>query len=112
MSGRWPLCGALVFAMACGAMPAFAAGAPTAAATVAIRNFAFGPKALTVHAGTRVTWTNLDEEPHTITSAGGTFKSSAALDTGDTYTVTFAKPGTYTYYCAVHPMMVGTVVVR
>jgi len=75
--------------MASGALPAFAAGAPAAA--VEIRNFAFGPRALAVRAGRRVTWANVDEEPHTVTSAGGTFKSSAALDTGDTCTVTFAR---------------------
>jgi len=111
VSGRWLRSGALALAMASGVLPAFATGTP-AMARVQIRDFAFGPKALTVHAGTRVTWTNLDEEPHTVTSAGGSFKSSAALDTGDTYSVTFAKAGTYTYYCSVHPMMVGTVVVN
>jgi len=89
--------------------PAAEAGAPV---RVEIRNFAFAPQTITVPAGTRVSWINRDEEPHTVTSAGGLFKSSLALDTGDTYTATFAKPGTYAYYCSVHPMMVATVVVR
>ncbi|GGA36460.1 cupredoxin domain-containing protein [Dyella nitratireducens] len=79
---------------------------------VAIQNFAFAPKTVTVPAGTRVTWTNRDEEPHVITSAGALFTSSKALDSGDTYAVTFAKPGTYAYYCSIHPMMVGTIIVQ
>lgn len=83
-----------------------------AAYQVAIQNFAFSPKTLTVAVGTRVTWTNRDEEPHVITSAGAQFTGSKALDSGDTYTVTFSKPGTYAYYCSIHPMMVGTVIVQ
>lgn len=79
---------------------------------VAIQNFAFAPKTLTVPAGTRVMWTNRDEEPHVVTSAGAAFVSSKALDSGDTYSVTFLKPGTYTYYCSIHPMMVGTIIVQ
>ncbi|HUA79010.1 MAG TPA: cupredoxin family copper-binding protein [Dyella sp.] len=79
---------------------------------IAIQNFAFAPKTLTVPTGTRVMWTNRDEEPHVITSAGAQFVSSKALDSGDTYTVTFSKPGTYAYYCSIHPMMVGTIIVQ
>ncbi|WP_233841356.1 cupredoxin family copper-binding protein [Dyella sp. 2HG41-7] len=79
---------------------------------IAIQNFAFAPKMLTIPVGTRVTWTNRDEEPHVITSAGAQFVSSKALDTGDTYGVTFSKPGTYAYYCSIHPMMVGTITVQ
>jgi plastocyanin len=102
---------AVAVAAACPS-PLLAAEASAKAAQVAIRNFAFSPKTLTVRAGTRVTWTNNDEEPHVITSAGGGLRSSAALDTDDSYAVTFSKPGTYAYYCAIHPMMVGTVVVQ
>ena len=79
---------------------------------VEIRNFAFAPRTLTVRAGTRVVWTNRDDEPHLITSAGGAFVASHALDTSDSYAVTFAKPGTYAYYCSIHPMMVGTIIVQ
>ena len=79
---------------------------------IEIRNFAFAPATLTVPAGTRVVWTNQDEEPHVITSAGSLFASSKGLDTGDAYAVTFSKPGTYAYYCSIHPMMVGTVIVQ
>lgn len=79
---------------------------------VEIRNFAFAPATLTVPAGTRVVWTNQDEEPHVITSAGALFASSKGMDTSDSYAVTFSKPGTYAYYCSIHPMMVGTIIVR
>jgi plastocyanin len=80
---------------------------------VGIQNFAFGPKALTIAVGTRVTWVNHDGEPHTINSAdpADPFKS-AALDTGDKFSVVFAKPGTYKYFCSIHAFMVGTVVVK
>ncbi len=77
-----------------------------------IRNFAFAPKTITVPAGARVVWTNRDEEPHVVTSAGAQFTSSKALDTSDSYGVTFSKQGTYTYYCSIHPMMVGTIIVQ
>lgn len=87
-----------------------AQGAPSV--SVDIRNFAFAPAKLTVQTGTRVVWTNRDDEPHVVTSAGKQFDTSRALDTGDTYAVTFTKPGTYAYYCSIHPMMVGTIVVQ
>jgi len=81
--------------------------------TVTINNFAFSPAILSVAPGTKVTWTNKDEEPHTVTSAdaGATFKS-AALDTDDKFSFTFDKPGTYKYFCSVHPHMIGTIVVK
>jgi len=86
--------------------------APPPGPRVQIQNFAFMPKTLTVSAGSKVVWTNLDEEPHIVTSAGGNFRSSPGLDTNDSYSFTFDKPGTYTYYCSIHPMMVGTIVVQ
>lgn len=81
--------------------------------TVTIDNFAFGPAAITVAPGTKVTWTNRDDEPHTVTSVDDPkpFKSGA-LDTGDSFSFTFDKPGTYRYFCSIHPHMTGTVVVR
>ncbi|WP_445146386.1 cupredoxin domain-containing protein [Dyella sp. Tek66A03] len=90
------------------------ASSPAKATTyqVEIRNFAFAPRTLTVPAGTRVVWTNRDDEPHVIASAGGAFAGSHALDTSDSYAITFAKPGTYAYYCSIHPMMVGTIIVQ
>ena len=104
---RWALAVAAAVAIQ---TPAVASEA--AAMRVEIRNFMFAPATLTVHPGTRVVWTNKDEEPHTVTSAGSLFTSSAALDSDDTYAVTFSKPGTYAYYCSIHPMMVGTIVVK
>ncbi len=80
---------------------------------VTIDNFAFGPAAITVAPGTKVTWTNRDDEPHTVVSADDprAFKSGA-LDTGDNFSFTFDKPGTYRYFCSIHPHMTGTVVVK
>lgn len=85
---------------------------PAKPIAVDIRDFTFAPKTLTVAAGTRVVWTNRDEEPHVVVSAGNQFSPSRALDTSDSYAVTFDHAGTYTYYCAMHPMMVGTVIVN
>ena len=79
---------------------------------VGIRNFHFQPAQLVVPAGSKVTWTNHDEEPHTVTSAGGQFKNSSGLDTDDHYSVVFTKPGTYVYFCSIHPQMTGTIVVH
>ena len=99
--------------LACGAHAGNATDAPAKTTTrVEIRNFAFSPRTLTVKAGTRITWTNRDEEPHVVVSAGKQFGSSPALDTGDSYAATFATPGTYAYYCAIHPMMTGTIIVQ
>ena len=80
-------------------------------ANVDIKDFKYGPPVLTVPAGAQVTWTNHDEESHTITSATGAF-GSAGLAHDETFTQTFARPGTYAYFCALHPQMRATVVVR
>lgn len=86
--------------------------ATTGNVQVAIENYAFSPAALTVAAGTKVTWTNKDTAPHTVTVSSGPVKfSSPSLQKGDTYTFTFTAAGTYSYYCAVHPSMVAKVVV-
>ncbi|HYA05383.1 MAG TPA: cupredoxin family copper-binding protein [Xanthobacteraceae bacterium] len=81
------------------------------AATVSIDNFTFNPPTLTVQVGTTVTWTNKDDIPHGIAAANNAFKRSQALDTGDSFSFTFATPGTYQYFCYLHPHMTGTVVV-
>jgi len=80
-------------------------------ASVGIKDFTYGPAVLTVPVGAQVTWTNHDEEPHTITSATGAF-GSAGLSHDETFAQTFARPGTYAYFCALHPQMRATVVVR
>lgn len=76
---------------------------------VDIHNFAFMPPQLTIARGTRVVWTNRDDEAHVVTSASGAFKGSAALDTGDRFALAFDQPGAYPYFCAIHPMMRGTI---
>jgi plastocyanin len=80
-------------------------------ADVKIDNFSFGPVALTVPVGTTVTWTNRDDIPHTVVSTDGVFKSKA-LDTDDKFSFVFTKPGTYPYFCSVHPKMTGQIVVQ
>jgi plastocyanin len=85
---------------------------PVAGNAVAIKGFAFAPAALTVKVGTTVTWTNDDTDAHTVTSqaAGGPLQSQA-LATGQTFSYTFTKAGTYAYLCTIHPFMVATVTV-
>ena len=85
--------------------------AAASAATVDIDNFAFTPAALTITAGTTVTWKNEDDSPHRIGDKNGTFKS-AALDTDDSFSHTFAAPGEYPYICTIHPYMVGKIIVK
>src|SRR6202035_5264689 len=80
-------------------------------AAVQIDNFAFTPATLTVTAGTTVTWKNDDDSPHRIGDKNGTFKS-AALDTDDSFSHTFAAPGEYPYICTIHPYMVGKIIVK
>jgi plastocyanin len=80
-------------------------------ATVKIDNFAFAPATLTVTAGTTVTWKNEDDSPHRIGDKNGTLKS-AALDTDDTFSHTFAAPGEYPYICTIHPYMAGKIIVK
>jgi plastocyanin len=88
-----------------------AAQATEAEAT--IDNFSFSPAILTVAPGTRVTWTNRDDIPHTVTDRDRpTEIKSPPLDTGETYSRTFTSSGTFTYFCSLHPHMQGTVVVR
>jgi plastocyanin len=89
------------------------AGAQSSVADVAVKidNFVFGPQTLTVPAGTTVTWTNSDDIPHTAVSTDGVFKSKV-MDTNEKFSYTFTKPGTYSYFCSVHPKMTGKVVVQ
>lgn len=79
--------------------------------TVTIDNFTFNPPQVTVKAGTTITWTNQDDIPHTVTSTTRAFKSKA-LDTDDKFSFTFTTPGTYEYFCSLHPHMTATVVVE
>ena len=95
--------------LSAGAAPG--AGAPGAKATIDIDNFAFKAQTLTVAAGTEVTWINHDEAPHKVVSTDKKF-SSPVLDTGARFSYSFATPGTYPYYCSLHPMMTGKVIVK
>jgi plastocyanin len=91
-------------------MSVTAPAAPVSGDQVNIDNFAFAPATLTVHAGGTVTWTNHDEEPHTVAANDGSFHSPG-MGTGATFSHTFAAAGTFDYVCSIHPMMHGTVVV-
>jgi|SRR5258705_7974570 plastocyanin len=85
-----------------------AAAGPTA---VRIDNFNFTPPTLVVAPGTTVTWTNDDDDVHTVVEKERKFKS-AALDTNDAFSQTFTAPGEYEYFCSLHPRMVGKIVVK
>jgi len=98
--------------LAGGVLVAGAQNAATKPVEVSIDNFTFNPQTLTVKAGTTVTWTNKDDIPHGIAATGNAFKRSAALDTDDHYSFTFTTPGTYQYFCFLHPHMTGTIVVE
>jgi plastocyanin len=93
-----------------GTAPATGSPAPVGGDAVSIDNFAFAPATLTVRAGSTVTWTNHDEEPHTVAATDGSFHSPG-MGTGATYSHTFPTAGTFDYVCSIHPSMHGTVVV-
>jgi len=78
---------------------------------VGIKDFKFSPPSLTVPAGKTVTWTNNDEWRHTITSTTGAF-GSTGLSNGGTFAQTFTQPGTYQYFCSLHPRMQAAVIVK
>jgi len=106
--------------------PAVGAGTGTTAPKaqdITIQNFAFTPQTLAVKAGTTVTWTNRDSVPHDVTSADGmstgaattSLFSSGTMGTGQSFSFTFKKPGTYFYECTIHaaePTMHAKVVVK
>jgi plastocyanin len=89
-------------------LPGRADSAPHA---VTIDNFTFNPQRLTVTVGSTITWINKDDIPHAIASSSALFRSKA-LDTDDNYSFTFTAPGTYQYFCSLHPHMTGTIVVE
>jgi amicyanin len=94
-------------------LPGWAQNASQASAdAVSISNFTFTPQTLMVKAGTTVTWTNKDDIPHGIASDNNAFAKSKALDTDDSSSFKFTTPGTYQYFCYVHPFMKGTIVVE
>jgi plastocyanin len=78
---------------------------------VKIDNFTFNPEKITVKAGTTVTWVNGDDIPHTVVATAKTFKSKV-LDTDDKFSFTFTTPGSYEYFCSLHPHMKASIVVE
>jgi plastocyanin len=87
--------------------------APAAPNQIVIDNFTFNPPTLTIAAGTQVTWVNHDDVPHTVThSVKPRLFDSGTMDTDDQYAHKFTTPGTYDYFCALHPRMTGKIIVK
>jgi plastocyanin len=78
---------------------------------VNIDNFSFTPPTLTVPVGTKVTWINHDDVPHIVTNTDKRFVSPV-LDTDEKFSYTFTTPGTYNYYCSIHPKMTAKIIVH
>jgi plastocyanin len=78
---------------------------------IVVKDFMFTPNSLTIKTGSSVTWSNLDDEPHSVVSDAGLFRSGA-MDTNESFSFKFDKPGTYHFTCSIHPRMVGTIVVQ
>jgi plastocyanin len=91
--------------------PVAAAEAKPNVTAITIDNFSFSPMQIEIAAGTQVTWINKDDVPHTVVSIDHKFKSRA-LDTDESFSFTFQDPGTYEYFCSVHPKMTGKIVVK
>jgi plastocyanin len=107
-AGAWRVCRALIIAVGLAAVPALPVRA--AETEVYIDNFTFSPKELTVKAGTAIVFRNRDDIPHSVAGTNGAFHSKA-LDTDENFSFTFAMPGTYDYFCGLHPQMKGKIVV-
>jgi len=88
-----------------------AAATPAAAPHIEIMKHRFSLPTVTVPVGATVTWVNHDDDAHTVVSTTALFRSPG-LDTDDSYSYRFTAPGTYQYFCTLHPLMVGTVIVR
>jgi plastocyanin len=91
---------------------AIAAQEQAGAITVTIDNFSFAPMQLEIKAGTEVIWINKDDVPHTVVSDDHKLFKSRALDTDEKFSFTFKDPGTYEYFCSVHPKMTGKIIVK
>jgi plastocyanin len=108
-----PLATALLvlgMATASSAAPTAAPSGPAPDATVHIAGFAYKPPTVNIHTGQTVLFVNDDNDAHTVTAKDKSF-DSGGLDTHDHWTHTFTKPGTYEYFCALHPYMKAVVVV-
>jgi plastocyanin len=91
--------------------PAAPAGGSGAPVEILIQSFAFSPQSVTIPVGTEVKWTNQDTPGHNIVSDDGTTIKSPTLGTGESFSMVFDTPGTYTYICSIHPKMKGTIIV-
>ena len=117
-AARFAISRAVIIAMLIGpivgAMLAAAASMAAQDATnvITIDNFTFTPPELTVAVGTTVKWVNHDDIPHSVVNKDKVFRSKAALDTDDSFSYAFASVGTFGYFCALHPHMVGKVIVK
>jgi len=78
---------------------------------IVIEDFVFKPAEVTISPGTKVTWINKDEAPHTATSTDKKF-NSGGLDTDDKFSFVFNDKGEYPYFCALHPHMKATITVK
>jgi plastocyanin len=114
-SRKWTLAIASSFLVALIALAAFKSLTPrpvnASSVEVKIDNFTFAPATLVVRVGTQITWTNRDDIPHTVVQDDKRFKSKV-LDTDEKFTFTPTEPGTYKYYCSIHPKMTAEVVVE
>ena len=90
--------------------PATGPTPPAGGNDVAVENFAFAPANLSVQTGDAVTWTNMDDVSHTVTADNDAF-DSGAFGAGASFQLTAGPPGTYTYFCEIHPFMKGTLTV-
>jgi plastocyanin len=102
----------VAFSMSFAKPPLEKGTAAEAKAEVKIDNFAFSPQELAIAAGTTVEWVNRDDIPHTVVSDDKKTFKSKALDTDEKFSYTFTKPGTYPYFCSIHPKMTGKVIVQ
>jgi plastocyanin len=105
----------LVIAMVAGragnSSSAAATEKPVAETAIKIDNFTFSPNALTLPVGSTIRWTNKDDIPHNVVSEDKSFKSKV-MDTDEQFSYTFTKPGTYLYFCSIHPKMTGKIIVQ
>jgi plastocyanin len=106
---RLPQAAAAAALMLAAASLGAAAPAPSPS-KVTIGNFTFTPQVLTVRSGSTVTWVNQDDIPHTVVATDQAFRSKV-MDSDGQFSFTFGKPGTYAYFCSIHPHMTGKVVV-
>ncbi len=104
----------VVFGFAASPAPARHPSAPTGRAriTITIDNFSFSPQTITVKAGTEITWVNRDDVPHKIVSTDQKSFASPVLDTDGRFVHAFAGAGTFEYFCSIHPMMTGKIIVK